>query len=336
MRAPVNDALAIDDQRLRRRLALISLPAGWQQLLTEQNVFRALTFILFCSVVFVLLFYCDFLPYGTDNNETFSSILHAKNMYLHGAGSTYGLTSETTSPIDVVQFVYTHQGNFPRFYALLLYAVGARSAEAQILITTLTIGSASIFFAHVYMERRVNALFAFIFCSVLITDYIMGLQWFVNTWRVWPVLFRAHLRDVRCNFFRPVPRICPPTTAEEADARIGGIRDRKRARYLPTSHANRVSWLAGLSIGSQLYILLSKRGTYGCWNFSRARARIHARTQYCILGQFHIGGRRIEKARGDAATILSIQHDNPNPGARLAIAPSYGRGMAACGGERAA
>ena len=189
MRAPVNDALAIDDQRLRRRLALISLPAAWQQLLTEQNVFRALTFILFCSVVFVLLFYCDFLPYGTDSNETFSSILHAKNMYLHGVGSTYGLTSETTSPIDAVQFVYTHQGNFPRFYALLLYAVGARSAEAQILITTLTIGSASIFFAHVYMERRVNALFAFIFCSVLITDYIMGLQWFVNTWRVWHFFF---------------------------------------------------------------------------------------------------------------------------------------------------
>src|SRR6266540_310705 len=189
MRAPVNETLTINDQHLRRRLVLISLRAASQQLVTEQNVFRALTFILFCSVVFVLLFYCDFLPYGTDNNETFSSILHAKNMYLHGAGSTYGLTSETTSPIDAVQFVYTHQGNFPRFYALLLYAVGARSAEAQILITTLTIGSASIFFAHVYMERRVNALFAFIFCSVLITDYIMGLQWFVNTWRVWHFFF---------------------------------------------------------------------------------------------------------------------------------------------------
>jgi hypothetical protein len=179
----------MDDTSMRSRLALASLPAKCQQLLTEQNVFRALTLILFCSVVFSLLFYSDFLPFGTDNNETFSSILHAKNMYLHGIGSTYGLTSEATSPIDTVQFVYTHQGNFPRFYALLLYALGARSAEAQILITSLTIGSVSILFAHIYMERRVNGLFAFVFCSVLITDYIMSLQWLVNTWRVWHFFF---------------------------------------------------------------------------------------------------------------------------------------------------
>src|SRR6266540_1968136 len=189
MRAPVNETLTINDQHLRRRLVLISLRAASQQLVTEQNVFRALTFILFCSVAFSLLFFSHFLPFGIDNNETFSSILHAKNMYLHGIGSTYGLTSETTSPTDTAQFVYTHQGNFPRFYALLLYLIGARSAEAQILITTLTVGLASILFAYVYMERRVNALFAFIFCGVLITDYIMGLQWFVNTWRVWHFFF---------------------------------------------------------------------------------------------------------------------------------------------------
>jgi hypothetical protein len=189
MRAAVNDALMIDDQHLRRRWWLMPLPAAWQQLLTEQNVFRALTLIVFCSIVFSLLFYCHFLPFGTDNNETFSSILHAKNMYLYGISSTYGLTSETTSPIDTVQFVYTHQGNFPRFYALLLYVLGARSAEAQILITTFTIGLASIIFAYLYMERRVNALLAFIFCSILITDYVMSLQWLVNTWRVWHFFF---------------------------------------------------------------------------------------------------------------------------------------------------
>jgi hypothetical protein len=181
MRAPLNDALTADNT---------STPATWQQLLTEQNVLRALTLIVFCFVVFSLLFYCDFLPFGTDNNETFSSILHAKSMYLHGIGSTFGLTSETTSPsLDAAPFVYTHQGNFPRFYALLLYAVGFRSAEAQIFITTLTIGTASILLAYIYMERRVNALFAFIFCGVLITDYIMSLQWLVNTWRVWHFFF---------------------------------------------------------------------------------------------------------------------------------------------------
>jgi hypothetical protein len=190
MPALSNGALTMDDTRMRRRFTVDSLAATRQQLLTEQNVFRALTLIVFCLVVFSLLLYCDFLPFGTDNNETFSSLLHAKSMYLHGIGSAYGLTSETTSPNpEAVPFIYTHQGNFPRFYALLLYLLGARSAEAQILLTTLTIGTTSILFAHFYMERRVNALFAFIFCSVLITDYIMSLQWLVNTWRVWHFFF---------------------------------------------------------------------------------------------------------------------------------------------------
>jgi len=190
MRTALADLLKIDDNKVPSRpFAPGLLQATWQQLLTEQNCLRALTLVVFSVVVLSLLFASDFLPFGTDNNETFSSILHAKNMYLHGIGSTYGLASETTSPTDTVQFVYTHQGNFPRFYSLLLYALGARSAEAQILITTLTIGSVSILFAHIYMERRVNALFAFIFCGVLITDYIMSLQWLVNTWRVWHFFF---------------------------------------------------------------------------------------------------------------------------------------------------
>jgi hypothetical protein len=121
MRAPANDALTMEGMSLPPRSALKSLLATR---LREQNVFRALTLIVFCLAVFALLVFSDFLPFGTDNNETFSSILHARNMYLHGIGSTYGLTSEATSPIDAVQFVYTHQGNFPRFYALLLYALG--------------------------------------------------------------------------------------------------------------------------------------------------------------------------------------------------------------------
>ena len=152
--------------------------------------FRALTISLFCTVSLILLFKTDFIPYGTDNNETFSSILHARNMYLHGLTSFFGLTNETTSLAPAAQaYVYTHQGNFPRFYALLLYVLGARSPEAQIFITTFTVGLAGIVFAHLYMEKRANPLFAFIFCAVLVTDYLMSLQWIVNTWRVWHLFF---------------------------------------------------------------------------------------------------------------------------------------------------
>jgi hypothetical protein len=51
------------------------------------------------------------------------------------------------------------------------------------------------------MERRVSALFAFIFCCVLITDYIMSLQWLVNTWPVWHFFFFFH-SDVGSRFRR--------------------------------------------------------------------------------------------------------------------------------------
>ena len=136
--------------KAQRRLGL--MPSLATRLLTQKNIFRLLTISVFWFVVLLLLFYCDFLPYGTDNNETFSSLLHAKNMYWHGIGSTYGLTDESTSPnAAAAPFVYTHQGNFPRFYALLLYTLGATSAEVQILITAMTIGTASILFAHIYM-----------------------------------------------------------------------------------------------------------------------------------------------------------------------------------------
>src|SRR6266540_1293349 len=111
MRPPLNDLRTMDNISLQRRLALKPFLASHQYVLTEKNLFRLLTLVAFCVVVSLLLFYCDFLPYGTDNNETFSSILHAKNMYLRGIGSAYGLTNETMSPMPgAVPFVYTHQG----------------------------------------------------------------------------------------------------------------------------------------------------------------------------------------------------------------------------------
>src|SRR5438045_3611241 len=84
-------------------------------------------------------------PYVLDNNESFSTLLHATNMYRFGLGPTAGLTDESNGP-DAAQhpYVYTHQGNFPRFWALLLYVLGARSIETQIVITTFTVGAVGL------------------------------------------------------------------------------------------------------------------------------------------------------------------------------------------------
>ena len=130
------------------------------------------------------------LPYVLDNNETFSSLVHATNMLRFGLRETLGLTDEAYG-LEPAQhpYVYTHQGNFPRFYALLLYLLGARTAEAQIFVTTFTVGLAGLLFAYHYFSRVATPLFALAYCLLLMTDYLMQTQWLVNTWRTWHHFF---------------------------------------------------------------------------------------------------------------------------------------------------
>lgn len=130
------------------------------------------------------------LPYVLDNNETFSSLVHARNILHFGVRETFGLTDETYG-LERAQhpYVYTHQGNFPRFYALLLYALGARTAESQIASTTFTVGLLGLLFAYHFFSRVATPLFALTYCLLLITDYVMQTQWLVNTWRTWHHFF---------------------------------------------------------------------------------------------------------------------------------------------------
>lgn len=153
---------------------------------------RCLAVLLF---VYVALFGCilavsDFLPYVMDNNETFSSIIHAKSMYYFGLAETFGLTDESYGLTAASHpFVYTHQGNFPRFPALLLYAMGATTAQSQIVIHTFTIGLMSVVLAFHFFSRHVRPMFALVACLIFITDYIFFVQWNVVTWRVWHIFF---------------------------------------------------------------------------------------------------------------------------------------------------
>ncbi len=130
------------------------------------------------------------LPYVLDNNETYSSLVHARNILRFGVRETFGLTDEAYGQ-EATQhpYVYTHGGNFPRIYTLLLYVLGARTAEAQIVITTFTVGLTGLLLAYHFFSRVANPLFALIYCLFLITDYVMQTQWLVNTWRAWHPFF---------------------------------------------------------------------------------------------------------------------------------------------------
>lgn len=146
--------------------------------------------VLYVVVYGALLWVTDGLPYVMDNNETFSSLWHAANIARFGVGESFGLTDESYGITAAAHpFVYTHQGNVPRVFALLLYALGAHTAESQIVVTTFTVGLASMLMAYAFLCRLSTPLFAFIACALLASDYLFVMQWHVVTYRVWHMFF---------------------------------------------------------------------------------------------------------------------------------------------------
>ncbi|HEY1980248.1 MAG TPA: hypothetical protein VGH13_09165 [Xanthobacteraceae bacterium] len=130
------------------------------------------------------------VPYVMDNNETFSALLHARNLWSFDFFRSFGLADDATSPFAAAHpIVHTHQGDFPRLFAFVLYVFGARSAAAQIWITTFTIGIASVLLAQNFLRRIADDLFATIAVLLLITDYLLVAQWQVDIYRVWHSFF---------------------------------------------------------------------------------------------------------------------------------------------------
>lgn len=130
------------------------------------------------------------IPYVFDNNESFSSIVHAKNLIQFDFFKTFGLTDESFGILEAAHpYVYTHQGNFPRLFAALLYVLGLKSIEWQIIGHLVTINTLALYFAYSYFSKKISPLFALIYCLILLTDYVMNFQWQFNTWRVWHCFF---------------------------------------------------------------------------------------------------------------------------------------------------
>lgn len=154
------------------------------------RVFLALTLLSYGAVFSSVLIQTNGFPYVTDNNESFSSLWHAHNLYSFDFFQSWGLTDESFSKSpEAHPYVHTHQGNFPRLYAYLIYVLGARSINAQIVVTTFTIGLLSIFLAYHLISKLANPALAFFVTLFLMTDYVFFVQWQVVTYRVWHGFF---------------------------------------------------------------------------------------------------------------------------------------------------
>ncbi len=133
-----------------------------------------------------LLIGSNFVPYVMDGNETFSVWWHAHNLYTFSFWKSFGLTDESYGLTEASHpFFHTHQGNMPRLFGFLIYALGARTVEAQVLVTTLIIGNMTLFFCYASIAKVTRPAIAFIFCLFLFSDYLLFAQWHVVTYRVW-------------------------------------------------------------------------------------------------------------------------------------------------------
>src|ERR1700716_2532424 len=128
----------------------------------------------------------SFVPYVMDGNETFSVWWHAHNLYTFSFWKSFGLTDESYGLTEASHpFFHTHQGNMPRLFGFLIYALGARTVEAQVLVTTLIIGNLTLFFCYASIAKITRPAIAFVFCLFLFSDYLLYAQWHVVTYRVW-------------------------------------------------------------------------------------------------------------------------------------------------------
>jgi hypothetical protein len=133
-----------------------------------------------------ILFEARLVPYLMDGNETFSVFWHAHNLYNYSFWKTLGLTDDSLSTLAAAHpFFHTHQGNMPRLFGFVIYALGARTVPAQVLITTLIIGNATLLFCYAFFARVTTPLIAFVCCLFLFSDYLLYAQWHVVTYRVW-------------------------------------------------------------------------------------------------------------------------------------------------------
>jgi len=157
---------------------------------SERNTGTVIILIAYTVYYVLLISRGHGVPYVLDNNETYSALLHAHNLWNFDFFRSFGLADDVASPVQSAHpVIHTHQGDFPRLFAFILYAFGARSAESQIWITTFTVGIASLLLAKTFFTRVAGDLFATIIVLILMTDYLLFAQWQVNIYRVWHGFF---------------------------------------------------------------------------------------------------------------------------------------------------
>ncbi|MGE3269884.1 MAG: hypothetical protein AB7P40_14120 [Chloroflexota bacterium] len=121
-------------------------------------------------------------PYFLDNNESFLSYVHARNLEIWTPGEYGWLTAEATDPLRPdTEDVYTHNPNGPRYLHYLLLKLGIRELPQHVLILGL-LGTALTAWL---LTRVFHQPGLWVVSLAVVLDYVGFLAWTVNTYRVW-------------------------------------------------------------------------------------------------------------------------------------------------------
>ena len=80
-------------------------------------------------------------PYFLDNNETFLSYVHARNLEIWNPWEYGWLTAHGTDPQSpTTEFIYSHNPNAPRYLHFLLLRLGFRELPSHVRYSTMPNG----------------------------------------------------------------------------------------------------------------------------------------------------------------------------------------------------
>ena len=150
--------------------------------------------LLIAGLIYSLLMFWIFvrsagLPYGFDNNETFSNLIQGRNLLHFSSANSFLLTDESTDGVASGHpYVYTHGQNFPRFVAALLLLFGISGAEMHMSLSATAAGLVVTPLTFLAIRKIAGAFAGAVSAAFVASSVLYFLQTAPNTWRVWQAI----------------------------------------------------------------------------------------------------------------------------------------------------
>ena len=152
----------------------------------------ALVMFIYGVMILWIFIRSDGLPYGFDNNETFSNLIQGRNILEFSSTNPFLVTDESTAGVvNGHPYLYTHGQNFPRFVAAFLLFLGITGAETHMFLSAAAGGLVVILLIFLAVRRIAGAFVGTVSAAFAASSVLYFLQMAPNTWRIWQSIVLA-------------------------------------------------------------------------------------------------------------------------------------------------